>query len=232
MKPDDELPGIHDETISRFLDRIGMVGPPADLKDNVLRAIAARPPAPVRGRWLDSIRASFRRRPLLGALYPFAAGAAAAAVVFAILSGNPAARLRDRPGSLSGTMVPAPPGAAGRTIDEQRFELNGANVHLTAIRTSDVLKAVVDARSDLEVEIVLVFDPSRLRPIAFRQERPWAGRLEFGEGRLRIQRRGEVEYEFVFKALGAGEAPIQVIITADGGTVQGVLHTGSGGSGT
>ena len=224
MTHDEEFKDDRDESVSRSLDRMGMVEPPADLKSNVLRAIDARRPAPVRMGWIEGLRESFRRRPLLGAVYPFAAGAATAAIIFTLLSGG--ARF-DRT-SMSGAMAPGgsdDAGDVGARVDDQRYEMNGANVHLTAVRSGDDVRAGVEARSPGDVEITLKFDPHRLRPVTFHQDREWEGKLECGQGWLRIRQRGDVQVEFRFDDLGAGDAPIEVTIEADGGTVRGVLQT-------
>ena len=224
MTHDEEFKDDRDESVSRSLDRMGMVEPPADLKSNVLRAIDARRPAPVRMGWIEGLRESFRRRPLLGAVYPFAAGAATAAIIFTLLSGG--ARF-DR-ASMSGAMAPGgsdDAGDVGARVDDQRYEMNGANVHLTAVRSGDDVRAGVEARSPGDVEITLKFDPHRLRPVTFHQDREWEGKLECGQGWLRIRQRGDVQVEFRFDDLGAGDAPIEVTIEADGGTVRGVLQT-------
>lgn len=227
MTHNEEFKDDRDEAVSRSLDRMGMVEPPADLKSNVLRAIDARRPAPVRMGWIEGLRESFRRRPLLGAVYPFAAGAATAAIVFTLLSGG--ARF-DRTSALSGAMAPGASedaGDVGARVDDQRYEVNGANVHLTAVRNGDDVRAGVEARSPGNVEITLRFDPRRLRPVTFHQDREWEGVLECGPGLIRIQQSGDVNVEFKFDDLGAGEAPIQVTIEADGGSVRGVLQTSS-----
>lgn len=224
MTHDEEFKDDRDEAVSRSLDRMGTVEPPADLKSNVLRAIDARRPAPVRMGWIEGLRESFRRRPLLGAVYPFAAGAATAAIVFTLLSGG---AHFDRT-SMSGAMAPGgsdDAGDVGARVDDQRYEMNGANVHLTAVRSGDDVRAGVEARSPGDVEITLKFDPRRLRPVTFHQDREWEGKLECGQGWLRIQQRGDVKVEFRFDDLGAGDAPIEVTIEADGGTVRGVLQT-------
>jgi len=224
MTHDEEFQDGRDEAVSRSLDRMGMVEPPADLKSNVLRAIDARRPAPVRMGWIEGLRESFRRRPLLGAVYPFAAGAAVAAIVLTLLSGG--GRF-DRTSMLSGAMAPGSgdAGDVGARVDDQRYEVNRANVHLTAVRSGDDVRASVEARSPGDVAITLKFDPRRFRPVTFTQDREWEGSLECGPGWLKIQQRGDVNVQFRFDDLGAGDAPIQVTIEADGGSVRGVLQT-------
>ena len=227
MTHDEETKDGRDEAVSRTLDRMGMVEPPADLKSNVLRAIDARRPTPVRIGWIEGLRESFRRRPLLGAVYPFMAGAATVAIIFTLLSGG--AHL-DRTSTLSGAMAPEgskDSGNVGSRVDDQRYEVNGANVHLTAARNGADVRAGVEARSTGAVGITLKYDPRRLRPVTFHQDREWEGVLECGPGWLRIQQRGDVNVEFRFDDLGAGDAPIQVTIEADGGSVRGVLQTNS-----
>lgn len=225
MTHDEEIRDDRDEAVSRALDRMGMVEPPAELKKHVLRAIKARRPAPVRIGWIEGLRESFRRRPLLGTVYPFVAGAAAAAIVLTILSGG--ARF-DRKGALLGAMAPSAsdvPGDVGARTDDQRYEVNGANVRLTALRNGDDVQAGVEARSSGEVEITLKFDPRRLKPVTFTQDREWQGVLESGPGLLRIRQQGDVNVMFRFEDSGAGDAPIEVTVEAGGGAVRGVLQT-------
>ncbi|HEX7077717.1 MAG TPA: hypothetical protein VF363_04800 [Candidatus Eisenbacteria bacterium] len=228
---DDAVPSPKDEAVSRLLDRAEMVEPPADLRENVLHAIETRRPARPAWSWLGVFGAGFKQRPAFGMVYPFAVGAVAGVVAFALLSGRMDLRAPGGPDGMSGAMVPTAPHVAGSAVDDQRFELNGANVRFETVRQGDQVRAAITTRGDRDVELTLRFDPSRLRPVAFRQDRAWDGTMEYGQGRLRLVQSGERRYEIDFEGSGAGDAPIRVTMVVRGSTAEGEIHTGPSGPG-
>jgi len=224
MKPRAADPNGVDEAVARILDRIELEDPPEDLKQNVLRAIGTRP-EPVRSGWFEALRAEVRRR-FVPSLVPFAAGAAAGLIVFALGSG---AGIGRAPGSASveGVMAPIPGTAPGRAakVDDQRFELAGANVRFEVYRAGD--RAGISVRTEGAVPVGITIQP---QPGAARVERLLAvptspGGVEYGPDGIRIQSSGRDRAEVgLIVEPGAGNAPIRITVTSQGGTVQGSLH--------
>jgi hypothetical protein len=227
---DDAMPGPKDEAVSRYLDRAQRVEPPADLKQNVLRAIEGRAPATKRWAWLEIWSAGFKR-PALAMVYPFAVGAIAGIVGFVLLTGRVDLGAPGGAGGMSGAMIPTAPHAKATPVDAQSFELNGANIRLETARRGDQVETSVAIGGRRDVEVTLRFDPNRLAPITFRQDRPWDGKMEYGSGVIRLAQSGERRYEIVFAESGAGDAPIQVTMVVQGTTAEGVVHTAPAGRG-
>lgn len=227
---DDAAPGPKDDAVSSLLDKAAMVEAPPDLRDNVLRAIEGRRPVGTRWGWLEFFGAGFKR-PAFGMVYPFAVGAIAGIVGFAILTERVDLGTSGGPAGMSGAMVPTAPSAKAVPVDAQRYELNGANIRLETVRRGDQIGASIAVEGRRDVEVTLRFDPSRLAPVAFRQDRPWDGRMEYGPGLIRLVQSGERRYEIDFVESGAGDAPIQVTMISEGATAQGVVHTAPAGKG-
>lgn len=212
-----------DEAVARILDRVELVDPPADLKQNVLRAIGTRP-EPARAGWFESLRAGLSRR-FFAPLVPFAAGAVAATLVFAIASGG---RLAVGTGPLDGAMAPylgAGSQPAGTKVDDQRFELGRANVRFEVFRSGD--RAALSVTTDAAEPVVIT---AQLAPGSARMERIIAlpaapGGLEYGEGWVRVRQSGQDRAEIALTiSSGAGDAPIRISIASSAGSIQGVLH--------
>lgn len=231
MKTRAEDPNGADEAVARILDRIELDDPPEDLKQNVLRAIGTRP-EPAHAGWFEALRAGLRHR-LFVQIYPFAAGAAAGVVVFALASGS--GLWRDTgSGPSDGAMAPlvwgtgnASGGSAGTKVDDQRFELGRANVQFEVFRSAGSDRAAISVRSDAPDPVVVTI---QLPPGASRVERLLAvpsapGGVDYGPNWVRIRQSGR-DHAVVGLVLdsGAGEAPIRIGITSQGGTVQGALR--------
>ncbi|MGE5176166.1 MAG: hypothetical protein ACM3JJ_07285 [Hyphomicrobiales bacterium] len=226
---DDVVPGPKDEAVAKLLDRAEMVDPPADLRDNVVRTIEARRPAKRRWAWLELFSAGFRR-PTLGMVYPFAVGAIAGIVGFAVLSGKMDLGAPGGSGGMSGAMVPTAPHAKASPVDAQRFELNGANIRLETVRQGGQVEATVSVEGRRDADVTLRFDANRLAPISFRQDGPWDGTMECRAGVIRIVQSGQRRYGIVFQESGAGDAPIRVTMVVQGTTAEGVIHTAPAGA--
>lgn len=229
MKPRAEGGNESDEAVARMLDRVTLEDPPADLRQNVLRAIGTHP-EPARPGWFDALRAEFRQRFFPG-MIPFAAGAAAGVIVFALASGS---GLWRGTGSMpsDGAMAPlvggagsVAGGAAGARVDDQSFELGRANVRFEVFRSND--RAVVAVQANATDPVVVTVE---LPPGAFRVERlvtvPSAqGGVEYGPGWVRVRQSGRDRAEIgLVVGSGGGDAPIRVAIEASGGTVRGALR--------
>lgn len=231
MKTRADDPNGADEAVVRILDRMEMEDPPEDLKQNVLRAIGTRPePAP--WGWFESLRAGLRQRFFLQ-VYPFAAGAAAGVLVFALASGSGLWRDAGN-GPSDGAMAPAVWGAgnvaggsAGSKVDDQRFELGRANVQFEVFRSAGTDRAMVSVGTDAADPVVVTIQLSRG---AGRVERLLAvpsspGGVEYGPDWVRIRQSGRDQAQ-IGLALepGAGEPPIRIVVASQGGTVQGALR--------
>jgi hypothetical protein len=215
-----------DEAVARLLDGVQLEDPPHDLKENVLRAIEARP-EPAREGWLESLRAGLRRS-LSMPMAPLAAGAAVAVIALALLSGRLGTRGIDT-GSMEGVMAPLLSKQVEAT-DDQRFELNGANVRLQVARSRGQVFASVSTRTSGPVAITLQFDPSwlhveRLEPPAPRKGGGTPDGIDHGTNWVRIRQSGDGRARVVFRESGAGDAPIQVGIASGTTWIQGTLHT-------
>lgn len=221
---DDAAPGPRDEAVSRLLDRVPLVEPPAELRENVLRAIETRRPASKRRGWLEWFGEGFKR-PILSMAYPFAVGAIAGVLGFALLTGKIDLGAPGGTDGMSGAMVPTAPRAKATPVDSQRYELNGANIRLETSRRGDQVEASITVEGRRDADVTLRFDPSRLAPVAFRQDKAWDGRMEVGPGVIRLAQAGERRYEVVFQGSGAGDAPIHVTMVVAGATAEGVLRT-------
>ena len=216
-----------DEAVARLLDGVRLEDPPKDLKGNVLRAIAARPELAREG-WLESLRAGLRRSFSLP-MAPLAAGAAVAVIALALLSGRVGTR-GPGSGSMEGTMAPPPSKAQVEATDDQRFELNGANVRLRVARSPGQVFTEVSTRASGAVVVVLEFDPSRLQverlePATPGVSRGVPGAAEHGANWVRIRQSTDGRARVVFRESGAGDAPIRVGITVGTMWAQGTLHT-------
>jgi len=229
MKPRANDENESDEAVARMLDRVPLEDPPSDLRQNVLRAIGSRPETSRQG-WFEAVRAELRER-IVPRMIPFAAGAAAGVVVFALASGS---GLWRGTGSMpsDGVMAPLVRGAgsvaggiAGTKVDDQSFELGRANVRFEVFRSKD--RAMVAVQADA-VDPVLV--TVQLPPGASRVERlvtmpSSRGGVEYGPGWVRVRQAGRdrAEIGLVIDA-GAGDAPIRIAVEAPGGTVRGALR--------
>ena len=221
-----------DVAVSRLLDRVPVEDPPEDLKQNVLRAIGPRP-EPAHPGWFEALRAGVRGR-FFAQVYPFAAGVAAGILVFVLASGSGAWRGAGS-APVGGVMAPlgaggsSPGGASAVKTDDQRFELGRANVRFEVLRSGD--RAALSVRSDGAdpVEITIQLPPSvRVERLMTVPSAP--GGVEYGPGWVRIRNSGRDQVVEVGLAMesGAGDAPLRIAVGANGGTVQGALHTSAG----
>jgi hypothetical protein len=226
MKPRAEESNRADEAVARILDRIELEDPPEDLRENVLRAIGTRP-EPARSGWFEALRAGVRKRFTLQ-LVPFAVGAAAGVILFALASGSGVWRA---PGTepVEGVMAPlgswSGNGGKAVLVDDQRFELGRANVRFEVQRSGN--RAVVSVQADAPDPIVVML---QVAPGAARVERlltvPSAsGGTEYGPNWVRIRQSGRDRVEIGLAVeSGAGDAPIRIVVEGQGGTVQGALR--------
>jgi hypothetical protein len=229
MKPRAEGESQDDEAVARMLDRVPLEDPPADLRQNVLRAIGSRP-EPARQGWFETFRSELRERFFAGTI-PFAAGAAAGVIVFALASGS---GLWRGTGSMpsDGAMAPlvggtgsVAGGGAGPKVDDQRFELGRANVRFEVFRSKD--RAVVAVQADAADPVLVTIE---LPPGTSRVERlvtvpSSRGGVEYGPGWVRISQSGRDRAEIgLVVGSGAGDAPIRIADEAAGGTVRGALR--------
>lgn len=230
MKTRADGPNGADEAVARILDRMEMEDPPEDLKQNVLRAIGSRPgPAP--SGWFEALRAGIRQR-IFVHVYPFAAGAAAGVLVFALASGS--GLWRDAgSGPSDGAMAPAvwgvgnvAGGSAGSKVEDQRFELAGANVRFEVFR-SGADRAVVSVRTvaagEVAITIQLPRGAGRVERLLTVPSSP--GGVDYGPDWVRIRQSGRdhAEVGLALESDG-GEAPIRIVVTSRGETVQGALR--------
>jgi hypothetical protein len=234
MKTRADEPNGADEAVVRILDRIEMEDPPGDLKQNVLRAIGTRP-EPARSGWFESLRAGIRQRLFLQ-VYPFAAGAAAGVLVFALASGSGLWRDAGN-GPSDGAMAPAfwgagnvAGGSSGSKVDDQRFELGGANVQFEVFRASGADRAVVSVRTlaadPVVITIQLPRGAGRVERLLTVPSSP--GGVDYGPDGVRIRQSGRdhAEIGLALKP-GGGDTPIRIAVTSKEGTVQGALHVAS-----
>jgi hypothetical protein len=235
MKTRADEPNGADEAVARILDRIEMEDPPGDLKQNVLRAIGTRPEPARRSGWFESLRAGIRQR-LFIQVYPFAAGAAAGVLVFALASGSGFWRDAGN-GPSDGAMAPAfwgagnvAGGSSGSKVDDQRFELGRANVQFEVFRASGADRAVVSVRTlaadPVVITIQLPRGAGRVERLLTIPSSP--GGVEYGRDGVRIRQSGRDRAE-IGLALepGADDTPIRIAVTSQEGTVQGALHIAS-----
>lgn len=229
MKPRAEGENQDDEAVARMLDRVPLEDPPADLRQNVLRAIGTRP-QPARQGWFETFRAEMRERFFVRTI-PFAAGAAAGMIIFALASGS---GLWRGTGSMpsDGAMAPlvggggsVAGGAAGPKVDDQRFELGRANVRFEVFRSKDraVIAVQADAADPVLVTVELPHGASRVeRLVTVPSSR---GGVEYGPGWVRMRQSGRDRAEIgLVVDSGAGDAPIRIAVEAAGGTVRGALR--------
>jgi hypothetical protein len=229
MKPRVEGENPSDEAVARMLDRVTLEDPPADLRQNVLRAIGTHS-EPARQGWFESFRAEVRQR-FFPRLIPFAAGAAAGVIVFALASGS---GLWRGTGSMptDGAMAPlvggsgsVAGGTAGAKVDDQSFELGRANVRFEVFRSND--RAVVAVQADAADPVLVTI---QLPPGSSRVERlvtvpSSRGGVEYGPSWVRMRQSGRDRAEIgLVVGAGAGNAPIHIAVEASGGTVRGALR--------
>lgn len=229
MKPRAEGENESDEAVARILDRVTLEDPPADLRQNVIRAIGTRP-EPSRQGWFETFRSEFRQR-FFPRVIPFAAGAAAGLIVFALASGS---GLWRGTGSMpsDGAMAPlvggtgsVAGGKAGAKVDDQSFELGRANVRFEVFRSND--RAVVAVQADAADPVLVTI---QLPPGSSRVERlvtvpSSRGGVEYGPSWVRMRQSGRDRAEIgLVVGSGAGDAPIRIAIEASGGTVRGALR--------
>ena len=225
--PDPDPRDPADEAVSRLLDRVGMEEPPADLKDNVLRAIGTRPePAP--SGWFESLRAGIRRR-LLPPLAPFAAGAVAGILVFALASDG--RRIGGGGAPLEGVMAPLGGSPAERgPVDDQRFELGRANVRFEAYRPAGaadraVVEVTMDAAADpLVVTMVLAPGWGRVERLVASPSGPASEGVDYGPQWVRIRHVGKGRVEIRLAVDGAGNDPIAIAAESGGTSAHGALR--------
>lgn len=231
MKSRAEDPNGADEAVARMLDRIELDDPPQDLKPNVLRAIGTRP-EPAHAGWFEALRAGLRHR-FFAQVYPFAAGAAAGVVVFALASGS--GLWRDTgSGPSDGAMAPlvwgvgnASGGSAGSKVDDQRFELGRANVQFEVFRSAGSDRAAISVRSDAPDPVVVTIQlpPGASRVDRFLTVPSSPGGVDYGPNWVRIRQSGRDHAEVgLVLDPGAGDAPIRIVVASQGGTVQGALR--------
>lgn len=224
--PDPDPRDPADEAVSRLLDRVGMEEPPADLKDNVLRAIGTRP-EPARSGWLESLRAGIRRR-LLPPLAPFAAGAVAGVLVFALASDG--GRTGGGGAPLEGVMAPLGGSPAERgPVDDQRFELGRANVRFEAYRPAGaadraVVAVTMDAVDPLVVTMVLAPGASRVERLVAAPSGPASEGVDYGPHWVRIRHVGRGRVEIRLAIDGAANDPIAIAAESGGTSAQGALR--------
>ena len=218
-----------DEAVARILDRAELEEAPADLRGNVLRAIASRPDpaaAPGLATWIETLRAGLMGRwPAL--LAPFAAGLAVGVVAVALLQGGWRGGAGDP--EVDGVMAPAPgtQAPARAKVDDQSFELGRANVRFEVFRSGD--RGGVSVSADAAEPVVVTIQPAHG---SARVERVLAipsaaGSVEYGPGWVRIWLSGRDRAEVALAmSPGATDAPAQIVVTSRGQSVQGSLHTG------
>ena len=220
-----ERPDREDDAMARLLDRVKMEDPPKDLKENVLRAIAARP-EPARVRWLESLRAGLRRR-LQVQLVPFAAGAAVGVVALALLTSRVGTR-ETGGGPMAGAMIPPASRSAATVVDDQSFELDGANVRLVVSRAGTQLVAAIETRGARDVAVTLRYAPRHLGVERVGQAASGGGQIAQAPGEVRIAHVSGGRADVVFRESGAGVAPIEVELRSGSAAVQGSLDTRDG----
>ncbi len=209
------------------LSRIEMEEPPESLKEGVLRSIRAqRSHAPARTGRLRSLAELLYRGAAIRYAYSFAAGAAAAVLVLALLSGN----VLTRPGTdsrpFTGTMAPLAIGGSYHHISQRDLVLRDGRISAEALSDRDGFLVRISASAPQGTDLDVAFDPADWSPVGVRQEAA-GNEVMLGTGRLsvRIQRSGQSQYLLYLARKGPAGSPFRISIHSPDGYVQGELET-------
>lgn len=216
------------------LNRVEMVDPPSDLGQNVIRSIRQHAgPAPERLGWLESLREAFRKRPALRYAYSFAAGAGAAVVVFALVTGNALTKSPKADDPFVGTMLPTSSLSGFQKFDGREYLLEEGRVSVETLGSKDGLVARVETGGPVGTEIGIFYDPAALTAVALRQRHSGGNDISLGQGnvRIRINDSGQNQYLLYLARRRDAGFPLRVVVRSAAGVYQGELQVGASRSG-
>ena len=204
------------EGVFRALCGVSEVDPPPDLKNDILRALRARP-APGRAKGLArSWVPGSRFRPA----FIFAAGLAAGAVGYGAVTRLPAWPPGDS--SVMGTMMPTrtPPSAAEGI--RRGWSVGPSRVEAISWLTPDSRLAVFQVREG-EARIEIEYDPARLSVVGVAQTHAEASLIAAGPGRLVVSGGSRSEFTVEWRQLAADSPAPRVTVQSGGATARGDL---------
>ncbi|MBI4364418.1 MAG: hypothetical protein HY568_03225 [Candidatus Latescibacteria bacterium] len=212
------------------LNRVEMVDPPSDLRQNVLRSIRLREaPAQARPGWLATLLGAFQTRPALQYAYPFVAGAGVAIVAFALLTGNARMGPAKAENPFAGTMLPTSDLSDFRRADGREYRLPDGRVSVETLTSEHGLIAKVEAQGTVGTKIEIAYDPASLTAVALRQRHSGGNDLSIALGvfQIELNDRTENQYLLYLARTKPGGSPLRVNVTSGAETYQGELRLGT-----
>ena len=215
--------GSHDEARAYFedlsnlgnmLSGVQMVEAPPTLKAGIMstihekQQIGARPVAPPKETWFDTMRGGFQHPSRWAFGFSFAAGVAFGIIGYAAFGDglSPPSPIADH--RFAGSMAPF---EASAPVDRLEFDEAGVTGHIETRSVSDRFLTKIAVNSERDLEIVIEFDGNVLSPIGFEQETPGAAEIAVGAERVRLSHRGSNVYVFTmgYPAMTASEVQVK-----------------------
>ncbi len=211
------------QTLSRTLEAIGQEEPPTGLVADVMRALRVRGEG--RGRWLETWRSAFAKRPAVGYGLSLAAGIVLGALGFGALDPS-ALNIRDE----AAVATILPPGRLGtfREVDRQELASEGLRGEAVARRGVQTVQAEVRVESRQPVLITVEFDAKALSPLGFGRSVAAEGDVVLEPGRVRIAHSGAGTYQVFLGAKSPGPAHLTLKVAGEGILIERTLRTGGG----
>ncbi len=209
------------QTLSVTLEAIGQEEPAAELVKDVMRALRVRGEG--RGRWLETWRSAFAKRPAFAYGLSLAAGIVLGALGFGALDPS-ALSIRDE----AAVATILPPGRLGtfREVDRQQLASAGLRGEAVARRGAQTVQAEVRVESRQPVLITLEFDARVLSPLGFGRTVAAEGDVVLEPGRVRIAHSGAGTYQVFLGAKSPGSAPLTLRVAGEGILIERRLGTG------
>jgi hypothetical protein len=194
---------------------------PEGLREEIRRSVAGtRAAAPGRG-WLVAWRAVFQRRPALGLVPAFAAGAVIGIVIFVSITG------RGLPGGGGSLPIHGTMQVPGRSDDAKLIDRADLGATEVAIwRSGEHVNVMVTVTRVTTPRIDLSFDAAALQAVSVR----WTGgegSTEIRPGFVRLTPAGIGDCEVGLRARTGSRDSIRVAVLDGEGTRQAILHVGS-----
>ena len=210
------------EAVFRALAQVPDEDAPAELREDVMAAIAERERTGPERAGRRARVGGFRPRPALAWGLPFLAGAVAGGLVIALVTGNLGPRARtDLP--VAGSM--AAPEAGGERVDARTLVRADARIALEVRRAGErVSVRFAPTRAD-GTELTLEYDGRALRPSGLEWDRPCDSQVTWGAGTVQVRVAGDARGTIALASARPGDAPLQVTLRDRAGEAQSLLHT-------
>ncbi|MBU8932671.1 MAG: hypothetical protein KOO62_01565 [candidate division Zixibacteria bacterium] len=186
-----------------ILDQVGAVEPPSNLKSNVMHSVRqhyqtnSREESSPRQTIVEIVRSVLNPRYGLS----FAAGAAAALLVFSLWTGSSLEGMKMDPSHLAGTLMLDGISEGLVALDRDAFDLDGVSGSIESRVTGKALLIDIKALAVRPNEIILEFDPEQYRFDGFRQHDNPESQIAVKSGLVTMNLVAQHQYTLIFEVL-------------------------------